>query len=96
MYCHDPKHQEPWKAMEKPDQCGSNVEVPAGSHLRLTAEHDFLGVNFLWLGLAADEVCPLCSYARMEGFHLLQCTGLDEYPTEDVVSRSWEAWRQMV
>ncbi|GFV27743.1 hypothetical protein TNCV_4169651 [Trichonephila clavipes] len=26
----------------------------------------------------------------MDGNHLLQCTELDEYPTDDVVSRYWE------
>ncbi|GFW31459.1 hypothetical protein TNCV_1288061 [Trichonephila clavipes] len=32
----------------------------------------------------------------MDGDHLLQSTGLDEYPTDDVVSQYWEARRQMV
>ncbi|GFU16271.1 hypothetical protein TNCV_4422261 [Trichonephila clavipes] len=30
----------------------------------------------------------------MNGDHLLQCTGLAEYLTDDVVSRYWEARRQ--
>ncbi|GFW32295.1 reverse transcriptase [Trichonephila clavipes] len=38
----------------------------------------------------------LCGHARMDGELLLQCTGLDKYPTDDVVSRYWEARRQMV
>ncbi|GFU60190.1 hypothetical protein TNCV_4248941 [Trichonephila clavipes] len=32
----------------------------------------------------------------MDGDHLLQCTGLDEYQTNDIVSRYWETQRQMV
>ncbi|GFU13011.1 hypothetical protein TNCV_1457361 [Trichonephila clavipes] len=39
---------------------------------------------------------PACTQARMEGGHLLQCTGLDEYPTDDVDSRYWKARYQMV
>ncbi|GFW91531.1 hypothetical protein TNCV_3376941 [Trichonephila clavipes] len=46
--------------------------------------------------LAADEVCPLCGRARMDDDHLFLCAGLDEYPTDHVDSRNWEAWRQMV
>ncbi|GFX29750.1 uncharacterized protein TNCV_2750841 [Trichonephila clavipes] len=41
-------------------------------------------------------VWPLCGHARMDDDHLLQCTGLDEYPTDNVVSRYWEARCQMV
>ncbi|GFT71801.1 hypothetical protein TNCV_4122981 [Trichonephila clavipes] len=37
--------------------------------------------------LAADEACPLCGHTRMYGDHLLRCTGLDEYPTDNVFSR---------
>ncbi|GFT46949.1 hypothetical protein TNCV_3746361 [Trichonephila clavipes] len=37
--------------------------------------------------LAADEACPLCGQAKMDGDDLLQCTGLDEHPTDDTVSR---------
>ncbi|GFT75555.1 reverse transcriptase [Trichonephila clavipes] len=53
---------------------------------RLTAGHDLLGVYFHWIGLAANEACPLCGYARMDGGHLLQCTGLNEYPADDIIS----------
>ncbi|GFU14536.1 hypothetical protein TNCV_3251561 [Trichonephila clavipes] len=63
---------------------------------RLTTGHYFLGVFRHWLGLAADETCPLSGHARMDGDHLLQYAGLDEYPTEAVASRYWEAWHQMV
>ncbi|GFT79958.1 reverse transcriptase [Trichonephila clavipes] len=66
------------------------------AYFRLTTRHDLLGVYLHWLGLAADEACPLCGHARMHGDHLLHCIGLDEYPTDDVVSRYWEARRQMV
>ncbi|GFX20837.1 hypothetical protein TNCV_78921 [Trichonephila clavipes] len=62
----------------------------------LTIGHDFMGVNRHWLGLAADEACPLYGHVIMNGDHLLQCTGLDEYPTGDVVSLYWVARRQMV
>ncbi|GFV51250.1 reverse transcriptase [Trichonephila clavipes] len=43
-------------------------------------------------GLAANEACPLCGHARMDGDHLPQCTGL----AEDIVSRYCEARLQMV
>ncbi|GFS77257.1 cuticle protein 10.9 [Trichonephila clavipes] len=56
----------------------------------------FGGVYFHFFGLAAVEAYPLCDHARMDGDHLLQCTELDEYPSSDVVSRYWEARRQMV
>ncbi|GFY04719.1 reverse transcriptase [Trichonephila clavipes] len=70
--------------------------VKAVDHFRLTIGHEVLGVYLHWLGLAADEACTICGHARMDGDHLLECTGLDEYPTDDIVSRYWEAWRQMV
>ncbi|GFU34347.1 mariner Mos1 transposase [Trichonephila clavipes] len=47
----------------------------AVAHFRLTTRHDFWGIYHLWLGVAANEVCPLCSHTRMDGDHLLQCTG---------------------
>ncbi|GFU27553.1 cuticle protein 10.9 [Trichonephila clavipes] len=47
-------------------------------------------------GLAADGACPLCGHVRMDGDHLLQCTELDEYSADDIVSRYWEARCQMV
>ncbi|GFW25114.1 major facilitator superfamily domain-containing protein 3 [Trichonephila clavipes] len=62
----------------------------------LTTAHYFLGVYLHWLGLAANEACLLCSQVRMDGHHLLQCTGLDEYLTDDIVSWYWEAQHQMV
>ncbi|GFX23874.1 reverse transcriptase [Trichonephila clavipes] len=65
-------------------------------HFCLTTGHDFLGVYLHWLGLDADEACLLCGHERIDGNHLLQCTGLDEYPTEYVVGRYWKARRQMV
>ncbi|GFV38070.1 reverse transcriptase [Trichonephila clavipes] len=54
---------------------------------RLTTGHDFLGVYLHWLGVAANEACPLtCSNA------------LDSMNTRliDIVRRYWEARRQMV
>ncbi|GFU90622.1 reverse transcriptase [Trichonephila clavipes] len=87
--------------MRNPGHCGFNPEAhgeraEAVSRFHLTKGHDFLGAYLHWLGLAANEACPLCGHARMDGDHLLQCTGVDEYPTDDIVSRYWEAWRQMV
>ncbi|GFT81190.1 reverse transcriptase [Trichonephila clavipes] len=61
-------------------------KAEAVAPFRLTTGHDFLGVYLHWLGLAAVEACPLCGYARMDDDHLLQCTGLDDYPTDDIVS----------
>ncbi|GFT67110.1 hypothetical protein TNCV_1892261 [Trichonephila clavipes] len=49
-----------------------------------------------WQYTSTGLACPLCGYARMDSDHLLQCTGLDEYPTEDIVSPYWEVWCQMV
>ncbi|GFY16502.1 reverse transcriptase [Trichonephila clavipes] len=63
---------------------------------RLTNGDDFLGVYIHPLGLAADEAFSLSGHARMNGDHLLQCTGLDEYPNDNVVSWYWEADHQMV
>ncbi|GFT95806.1 reverse transcriptase [Trichonephila clavipes] len=78
----------------------SNPESPGEIRgfcpLLTTTGCDFMGVYLHWPGLAADEACPFCSHARMDGMHLLQSTGLDEYPTDDIVSRYWKARRQMV
>ncbi|GFU39540.1 reverse transcriptase [Trichonephila clavipes] len=57
------------------------------AHFSLTTGHDFLGVYLHWLGVAANEACPTCGHARIDDDHLLQCTGLDEYPADDIVSR---------
>ncbi|GFV93425.1 reverse transcriptase [Trichonephila clavipes] len=70
--------------------------VEAFARFRLTTGHYFLGVYLHWLGVAANEACPLCGHARMDGDHLLECTGLVEYLTDDIVSRYWEPRRQMV
>lgn len=67
----------------------------AVARFRLTTGHDFLGVHLHRLGLAADETCPLCGHVRMDGEHLEHCSALLQHPTDDVVSRYWEARRQM-
>ncbi|GFU56064.1 reverse transcriptase [Trichonephila clavipes] len=66
------------------------------ARIRLTTGHDFLRVYLHWLGVAANVACPLCGHARIDDDHLPQCTGLGEYPAVDIISRYWEAWRQMV
>ncbi|GFU66975.1 reverse transcriptase [Trichonephila clavipes] len=68
----------------------------AVARFRLTTGHDFWGVYLHWLGVAANEAYPLCGHARMNDNHLLQCTGLYEYPTADINSLYWEVRRQMV
>ncbi|GFX30048.1 hypothetical protein TNCV_2617591 [Trichonephila clavipes] len=101
MYSHDPKHQEFWKAMGNPGHCESYPEEAGESRgcCPLTANHWTSLIGNLpphWLGVAANEACPLCGNARMDDDQLLQCTGLDAYTNDDVVSRYWEARRQMV
>ncbi|GFS65553.1 reverse transcriptase [Trichonephila clavipes] len=87
----------PWKTLDIMGPIPRHLEkVKAVARFRLTTGHDFLGVYLYWIDLAVDEACPLCGHARMDGDHLLECTGLDEYPTDDVVSRYWETQRQMV
>ncbi|GFT98993.1 transposable element Tc1 transposase [Trichonephila clavipes] len=49
-------------------------------------------IHLPWLDLAAATPCT-CQNGWL---HLLQCTGLDEYLTDDIVSRYWEARREMV
>ncbi|GFX19032.1 reverse transcriptase [Trichonephila clavipes] len=78
----------PWKTL--------TIVSPIPRHLeraeditcfRLATGHDFLELYLHWLGVAANEACPLCGHARMDGDHLLQCTGLDEYPADNIVSQ---------
>ncbi|GFW75772.1 reverse transcriptase [Trichonephila clavipes] len=76
------------------ENSGPNPE--AVSRFRLITGHDFLGVYLHWLGVTANEACPLYGHARMDGDHILQCTGLVEYPADDIVCRYWEARHQMV
>ncbi|GFY04772.1 reverse transcriptase [Trichonephila clavipes] len=71
-------------------------KAEAVAHFRLTTEYIFLGVYLHWLGVAANEAFSLCGHARMDGDHLLHCTGLIEYPAYDIVSRYWEARHRMV
>ncbi|GFW77844.1 integrase catalytic domain-containing protein [Trichonephila clavipes] len=58
----------------------------------LTTGHDCLGVYFHWLGLASNEACQLCGHSRMDGDHLLQCTGLDEHPIDDTSVGTGRTW----
>ncbi|GFW60985.1 reverse transcriptase [Trichonephila clavipes] len=77
----------PWKTLATAGPIPRHLEKVEGvSRFRLSTGYEFLGV-YHWLSLAAEEACPLCDHARIDGDHLLQCTGLDEYPTDDVVSR---------
>ncbi|GFV36675.1 reverse transcriptase [Trichonephila clavipes] len=86
-----------WETLTTVGPIPRNLErAEAVAHFRLTTGHDFLEVYIHWLGHAANEDGPVCSHARMDGNHLLQCTGLDEYPTDDIVSQYWKARRQMV
>ncbi|GFW42646.1 reverse transcriptase [Trichonephila clavipes] len=87
----------PWETLTTMGPIPRHLErAEAVARFRLTTGHDFLGVYLHWLGVAANEACPLCGHARMDGDLLLQCTGLVEYPADDIVCRYWEAWRQMV
>ncbi|GFV36383.1 reverse transcriptase [Trichonephila clavipes] len=58
----------------------------AVTRFRVTTGHGVLGVYHHWLGVAANNICPLRGHAIMSGYHLLQCTRLIEYPADDTVS----------
>ncbi|GFV42204.1 reverse transcriptase [Trichonephila clavipes] len=76
----------PWETLATLGPIPRHVErAEAVARFRLTSGHDFSGVYLL----AANEACPLCGHARIDVDHLLQCTGLDEYPTDDMVSWYW-------
>ncbi|GFT88510.1 reverse transcriptase [Trichonephila clavipes] len=87
----------PWEALATVGPIPMRLErAEAVDRFRLTTGHYFLGVNPHWVGAAANEACSLCGHARMDGDHLPQCTGLAEYPADDIVSQYWETRRQMV
>ncbi|GFV30154.1 reverse transcriptase [Trichonephila clavipes] len=87
----------PWETLATVGSIPRLLEKPeAVACFRLTTGHDFLGVYLHCLGVAVNEGCPLSGHARMDGDHLLQCTGLVEYPADDIVSWYWEARYQMV
>ncbi|GFU70935.1 reverse transcriptase [Trichonephila clavipes] len=87
----------PWETLATLGPIPRHLGIPeAVVRFCLTTGHDFLGVYLHWLGVAVNEAWPLCGHARMDGDHLLQYTGLVEYPAVDIVSSHWEAWRQMV
>ncbi|GFT90724.1 hypothetical protein TNCV_3010841 [Trichonephila clavipes] len=100
MYCQDPKNQEPWKAMGNPDHRESYSVVLGESHncpLSLNYRTlTFWEYKLCWLGVAANKACPLYSHARMDGDHLLQCTKLNDYTIDGIVTRYWVGRRQMV
>ncbi|GFV30789.1 reverse transcriptase [Trichonephila clavipes] len=75
-----------WVLYEKPGESRGCCTL-----LPITTGHNFMEVYLHWLDLAADEACPLCCRVRMNSSPLLQCTGLDKYSIDDVVSRYWEA-----
>ncbi|GFS71652.1 reverse transcriptase [Trichonephila clavipes] len=89
--------RKPWETLATVSPISRHLErAEAVARFRLTTRHYFLGVYLHWLGVAANEACPLCGHARMDSDHLLRYTGLDEYTAYDIVSRYWEARRQMV
>ncbi|GFX27290.1 hypothetical protein TNCV_3341021 [Trichonephila clavipes] len=58
--------------------------------------NEFLGVYLHRFGLGADEASQIMPKpCQVNGDYLLQCTGLDEYLTDDVISWHLEARRQM-
>ncbi|GFY28821.1 hypothetical protein TNCV_4719551 [Trichonephila clavipes] len=79
------------------DLCGYNPRhlerAELVAHFRLTTWHDFW--EYTSTGLVWLLTRSIHSAARMDGDHLLQCTGLDENPADAIVSRYWEARRQM-
>ncbi|GFY30877.1 reverse transcriptase [Trichonephila clavipes] len=78
----------PWEFLATVDTIPKHLERAEDVvRYRLTTGHDFSGVHLHWLDMAADEACPLCGHAIMDDDHLLQCTGLNEYPTDDIVNR---------
>ncbi|GFU48868.1 reverse transcriptase [Trichonephila clavipes] len=87
----------PWETLATVGPIPKHLErVEAVALFRLTTGHDFLGVYLHSLGMAANEAYLLCGHARMDGVHLLQCTELDGYLADDIVSRYWEHRCQMV
>ncbi|GFV20520.1 reverse transcriptase [Trichonephila clavipes] len=87
----------PWEILATVVSISRNLEkAEAVARFRPTTVHDFLEVYLYWLGMAANEAYPLCGDARMDDDHPLRCTGLVEYPFDDIVSRYWEVRRQMV
>ncbi|GFU18790.1 hypothetical protein TNCV_1085361 [Trichonephila clavipes] len=53
---------------------------------------EYTSTDLTWLLM---RPALLCGDARMDDDYLLQCTGLDEYPTDDRISRYLNARRQM-
>ncbi|GFX67638.1 uncharacterized protein TNCV_3933801 [Trichonephila clavipes] len=91
------RHGESWETLAAVGPIPRHLErTEAVGRYRLTTGHDFLGVYLHWLNLAVDDAFLLCGHAWMNFGHLLQCTGLNEYATDAVVSRYWEACRHMV
>ncbi|GFU05320.1 hypothetical protein TNCV_3262641 [Trichonephila clavipes] len=88
-----------WETLTTVDRILSHLErAQAVARFHLTTVHEIMVVYIHWLDLNADKVGPLCGHVRMDGVHLLQNTGLNEYPTHDkqsllggVVSNSQEA-----
>ncbi|GFV18845.1 reverse transcriptase [Trichonephila clavipes] len=85
-----------WITVATAGQISRHLErAKAVACFRLTTGHDFLKVCLHWLGVAANEVCPICDHARMDGDPLLQRTEHDECLADDIVSQYWETRRQM-
>ncbi|GFV43727.1 reverse transcriptase [Trichonephila clavipes] len=82
----------PWETLTTVDPIPRHFQkVEAVARFRLTIRHDSLKEYLHWFGLTVDEACPLYGHSIMDGNHLVQCTGLDKYPTDDVVSQYCEA-----
>ncbi|GFV72760.1 hypothetical protein TNCV_5038391 [Trichonephila clavipes] len=76
--------------MENPVHCGSNPEALGEGRGRCPLSHFHRTRVYLhWIGQAADEACPFCGHARLDGDSMFQCTGLDVHPADDVMSRYW-------
>ncbi|GFW98887.1 reverse transcriptase [Trichonephila clavipes] len=72
----------PWETLATVGSIPKHMErAEAVDRFRLTTGHEFLGVYLHWLGLAANEACPICGHARMDGDHLLH-NALDSMNTQ--------------
>ncbi|GFU13780.1 reverse transcriptase [Trichonephila clavipes] len=91
--------RKPWTTLATVGPIPRNLERgEAVARFHFTTENDFLGVYLHCLGVAANVVCSFCGHARMGHAPQFEkrCTGLVEYPADDIVIRNWEALRQMV
>ncbi|GFU70234.1 uncharacterized protein TNCV_903761 [Trichonephila clavipes] len=87
----------PWETLAPVGPIPRHLErAEAVARFRLTTGHDFLGVYLHWLGVAANEACPICGRARWPHIrHWVDCNTLKTLEVVCTLEKSVHPWSRL-